>query len=586
MIKDTETDIGPAPRSHSHGRRHLLAGIVILLFMLLLEVTVGRDLLQRDMAATTGASHWSRLRFEVPEPDRGKQLVLYVSNSHAKTGGHVAIHLQQLLDAVQPGRFAVQDLAEPGIFAPDMLQRVLNGMQHDPAVVILSVAYISFSDRMNLALQSHSVRSFFMPGVVEHLDAGFWLRHYDIGLYLDTLLKQHVNIIRYRNQLRDRWEQPLAASFGQVFGGGKILFLDVDERQSWRFPTGFDNNLFDWRLYSGKRAGHLADLAEAVEYVRDRGVHLLGSNLPIHWDKSLRLHNDADYRLYQDQLSTLFADADDYVDYQGVFPTEFTTYDALHPTWHGARLHALDIVLRMLRQGWLQGVGTEQILESYSDMGIAQDGQYRASLSGGFDALSRHSFVRYDLFEPDNARMLMRQLATYPLGSHQESEHLFKLSLRLRYWLEQPFRLPAADPDDPYALAFRAAASSEIEQARLRADYFRNRLVEFQFTRLAAFPLPVLAGLVQSGRRVLAGESGNEIFADEYRLSDGTTAISIRRSDNREIARGLISTPDRPGFLRVDVLGDQTFLLLQGDTDRLRLPTWVTDRVPFVHFGI
>ena len=82
-----------------------------------------------------------------------------------------------------PGKVEVLDISDPGIFAPDILQRTLQALDFQPDVIVMAVAYISFSDRMNLALQAHTARSFFNPGVRKKLPAGFWWRNYDLGIY-------------------------------------------------------------------------------------------------------------------------------------------------------------------------------------------------------------------------------------------------------------------------------------------------------------------------------------------------------------------------------------------------------------------
>jgi hypothetical protein len=39
----------------------------------------------------------------------------------------------------------------------------------------------------------------------------------------------------------------------------------VDERKGWRFPDGFDSNLFNWKLYQNDRDSHIEDMSSLVD---------------------------------------------------------------------------------------------------------------------------------------------------------------------------------------------------------------------------------------------------------------------------------------------------------------------------------
>ena len=590
MIKETEIDTDPGRREPAEDRKRLLFGVLLLLLLTVVELTLGRQAAEQDLERFS--SHWARLAIDSFDAVPGdsalpKKRILYISNSHAGTGGRVARHLQDLLDELQPERYEVVDMAAPGIFAPDMLQRLLLGLTYNPDLVIMGVAYISFSDRMKLALQSHSARSFFKPGVFNQLSGEFWLRNYDIGLYLETFLQQHLNIIRYRNDLRDLWEQPVATALKANVDKKPILFLEVDQNQGWKFPEGFDRNLFNWRLYTAGRQGHLADLAEAVRTATGHGVPVLGLNLPIHWDKSVFPHDARDYRRYRNEVADLFSGVLDFVDYQEQFPVEFTAYDALHPTWHGARLHALDMVLRMHHQGIVDDTRTPaEIAEVFAATDIAVSDHYRESLDGNYKVLSKAWFRRYDIFEPDNARMLMRYLASLPVGSRQESDHLRQLGLRLRYWQETDFALPEVDPDTAHADVFNRAAKLEIERARKRAGYFQQQLVGLQSSRLGQAPLPNLDTAVRVSVNEVPANLGMPLYLTQYRLEEDKDAVSIGFLNGRTVARGVSENNYRSGYLRVDVLGDRSFLMIQHINDPLIVPSWALHIKPFVKFGI
>ena len=592
MIKDTEIDTDPGRRDPEEDRKRLLFGLLLLVLMVTIELTVGRQIDEQNPERSSGEAQAVKQTVNTIDTVPGdnastRKRILYISNSHAKTGGYVAKHLQALLDELQPGHYEVTDSSAPGIFAPDMLQRVLLGLENDPDVVIMAVAYISLSDRMKLALQAHSARSFFKPGVFKRLSAGFWLRNYDIGLYLETFLKQHLHIFHYRNKLRDLWEQPVVNTLKATFDKRPILFLEVDEDQKWKFPEGYDRNLFDWRLYSAGRQGHLADLAEAIESATDNGVPVIGMNLPIHWEKSLRTHKEQDYRRYREEIANSFAGALDYVDYQDNFPVEFTAYDALHPTWHGARLHALDTVLRLQRKGIVDDMRTPaEIAQVFSSMDMAVSEDYQASLNDDYEVLDRQEFKRYDIFEPDNAHKLMRHLASLPVGSQQESNHLYQLSIRLRYWQETDFTVPSVDPDTAYSAAFKAAARNEIIRARQRANFFQQRLAEFQGNRLSWAPLPVIESDAKVSVSEIPTKLGLSLYRSYYRLEENREAISFELPDGRIFAKGIQNDKKNPDYLRIDILGDHSYLLIQPTTGSLTLPTWIRHTKPFVKFGI
>ena len=591
MIKDTDINTDDSgKRDPANDRKRLLFGVLLLLLMAVIELTLGQQIEEQHLTnGKTGPGELSIVSAVTVPGDvtPRKKRILYISNSHAKTGGQVVNHLQSLLNKLQPGAYEVTDMAAPGIFAPDMLQRMLQGLKEKPDLVIMAVAYISFSDRMKLALQSHSARSFFKPDVFDQLSFNFWLRNYDIGLYLETFLQQHLRIFRYRNSLRNLWELPVTRTLKTHVDNRSILFLAFEQNQRWRFPDGYDRNLFDWRLYSAGRQGHLADLEEAINTAARNEVPVIGVNLPVHWEKSVRGHDAEDYQLYRKELTDLFAETLDYVDYQDQFPVQFTTYDALHPTWHGARLHALDLVLRMHRQHLVEDARTPaEISEIFTTTDAAVSTQYRESLSGPYKALEKGWFRRYDIFEPNNAHMLMRHLASLPVGSQQESEHLFQLSLRLRYWQETEFNVPSADPDAAYADVFNMAANAEIENARKRADYFQQQLVEFQSSRLNIAPLPDLDTATKLDTNVLSANLMMPVSQTRYQLDEEKHAVSIDFINGRAIARGIVDNEQHFDYLRVDILGDLSFLLIQKTTGQMIIPTWALHIKPFVQFGI
>jgi hypothetical protein len=588
MGEDKQTDYGR--RDPRNEILRLFAGLVIVGILVVLELTVGIDREQRHIAALEprGKTGWALKihadptgSVEIPRKPAGTKRILYLSNSHALTGGRTSHHLQNLLDRLVPGGFEVLDMSEPGIFAPDMLQRLLSALDYDLDLVILPVAYISFSDRMKLVRQSFSARSFFKPSVASRLPAGFWLRNYDLTLYTETLVARFLRLFRYRNDLRDEWETPIANLLKQAPGEPFVRFLEVDENQRWKFPEGFDDNLFDWSLYAVGREGHLADMRDLVETCARRDVPVLAANLPIHWDKDPHQADLGDYDEYRTVLARLFSETLEYADLQDLFPVEFSTYDALHPTWHGARLHALDLALRMNRLGLLpRRLPAGEIVDEFiaSDSGLSPG--YRRALSGEYPRLSQFAFRRYEIFEPDNARTLMRRLASLPLGSLHEVEFLYQLSRRLRYWQEQPF---PPDPGTPEH--WRRALESEMASARERAAFFQRELVRFQSERLRNHPIPDTAGIAP-WRETTRHYGKLPVHIRLFRFRGGITVEQVHETGAGKVFSLRVRMPDgRNSYRRTDILGDRSFLLIQPYDMEPVIPEWVILKQPSVTWG-
>lgn len=582
-------------RDRETDRRRGLALATLLLILILLELAVGQDFEWQQAGSVLLANRNIAMTYfavpdaykSVPSSSKYRKRLLYISNSHAKTGGQVPVHLQRLLDRLAPGEFEVLDLADPGIFAPDMLQRTLTGLDLELEAIIMGVSYICFSDRMGLAQQAHSVRSFFKDGILDKLSTGFWLRNYDIGLYGDTLMAHHVRLYRYRNQIRDTWERPIASLFKDLTGTRQILFLEADVNKSWKFPQGYDRNLFQWNLYATGREGHLADLREAIIASRGAGVPVFAFNMPIHWEKSVYPHDSDDVKRYRSELHNIFRDVIEYVDYQDSFPKRFTTYDALHPTWHGARLHALDISLRLAKHGFFRKqLSPERIVKEYLYMYPALSEEYVNSLSGSYSPLTRASFRRYDITEPENARNLMRRLVSLPAGSSQEQRFLYDLSLRLRYWLEGQFTAEENDKNDRFSRAFDHAVRHEVSKARERMGIFWKELVENQTRRLSVVPVPELKEATLVQRYVNQIDQNVTLVSSHYRLSDGSTVIKVTTEDGRTVAYGLSNPSKKLEYQRTDILGDESFLMLQPLGDQILLPSWLLHSSPLVQLGI
>ncbi len=533
----------------------------------------------RDFAAAGG-------RAATP-PANGRTRIAYLSNSHALTGGRVSRHLQRLLDRLCPGRVEIVDLSSAGMFAPEYLQRFAAALEHGIAAVILPVSYISFSDRMPLRRQSLSAQSMFHPAVLPRLPAGFWLRNWDIGLYTDALVARTLRVYRHRNAARDTWERPLATWLRSVHAVPVVRFMEVDERQGWRFPDGFDENLFDWRLYQGDRDRHVADMAALVHLAHASGVNVLASNLPIHWSKEPRAHDPRDDAAYRAIMRGLFAAALDYVDHADGFPKAFTTYDALHPTWHGARLHAFDLALRLSAHGVLPcaPAGEETILAAFLATDPAPGEAFLAALGGTRESAAPVGFRRLDVTEPANAADLLARVRARPIVAEQTRELVMQLALRIRYWRQTDFRAPEGGD---WTRGVRAAAfTAERERARSRVGQFAGALADALAPELAHFPIPAVNASALVAERIATTAQGREIRTRQYAPSRGRQVfVSHDVASGAAISVIVRDDVDAVFYERTDVLGDGSFLEVHLTPRAVHVPVWVIQPDPLAGFGV
>lgn len=576
-------------------RRRLFALALLVLAVLLIEWWVGAELeLERHQRTAASAENWAIADYQrgrdggtLPAKREGVTRIVYVSNSHAKTGGHVARHLQRLLERLAPGEFEVLDLAEPGIFAPDMLLRTLRAMDYQPDLVLLGVSYISFSDRMGLALQAHSARSFFNPGIASRLSHDFWLRNYDIGIYTDTLASRLSDLYRNRNELRDRWEQPLAHALKRASGDARPShILELADNTGWRFPEGYDKNLFQWNLYASGRKGHLGDIAELIAALKREEIPLLAFNLPLDLGKSLYSHRPEDLVRYRAEMEALFADALEYVDYQSFFPKEFTTYDALHPTWHGARLHAFDLLLRLAEHRlFREPPSAERLLAVFDADDPALSAEYLAALDGDYLPPKKSwNFRRLELGEPDNARDLLQRVALLTPIDDGWPTLISALAQRIHHWGKERFSV-AERPSGALRALWRPAVEGEMGKARERIDHFRRELARLGEERLTPLPLPSLDDAREIASRVEQPTEELRIIRTRYRLADGGFAETARTESGRPFWIKVEATAERPAYVRLDPLGDGSFLLLRSASDSTDFPQWMIDGEPGTRWG-
>ena len=573
-------------RSKKYDVKRIAVYLCVLVITAVVNFTLGKDVSEKNYENIQKISNWGFRNYQlparfqqVPEYIKDRKLIVYISNSHAKTGGGVTSHLTNFLEAVVPGEFEVVDLSEPGIFAPDILQRALYSLQYKPDLIIFGVSYISFSDRMRLQQQAHSVRSFFKSAVRSELPLSFWFRHYDIGLYANTLFNQYVDLHKHRNEIRNQWELPISSFLKKYTGDKYIYFLEADENTSWKFPEGYDRNLFQWRLYSAGRNKHLEDMKNAIEIASKKNVAVFGVNLPIHFEKSRFNADYSDYEIYRKELGQLFKNTEHYVDYQDIFPKEFTTYDALHPTMHGARLHALHYAELIINKFKKYNNQIEKLWLAFKEVSEKEEQEYIDHLSINAEKTVVNSFSRYDLSDLKSANTLLSKLSNVSVGSNKELEYLIKLQLRIRFWAESDFSM--VDKTQSMSSDFIGAYKNEVSRAALRINIFKEKLINIQTARLNKYPLPVLSSDLSFVRENVVGG----IKASIYKSHSGDLYAKYSTLNGKIIALSKRDGKTNAQYTRVDLLGDGSFILL-APNNKVVVPSWVTSRKPFVKFGV
>jgi len=576
-------------RNTTQDRNRFRAWLSVLVMVFVLDQTLGFNLeLDRITFLQEQSDHWAAADYAYGQDDEfliakppGVTRILYLSNSHAFTGGHVPKHLQSFLDGIAPGQFEVINLAEPGIFAPEMLQRGLRALDYDVDVAILGLNYINFSDRMRLNLQAHSTRSFFNNGIFHRLPAGFWARNYDLGLYNAVFTEKISKLYRNRNALRNTWEVPLANMLKNLCGDSRqVFFLEMEQSERWRFPDGYDNNLFQWNLYAAGRDNHLKEIEHLIESYNENQIPIIAANLPIDFEKSLYESTEEDLALYREQLKNLSHELNDYADYQENFPARFSTYDALHPTWHGARLHAFDFLLRLHAKGYIPQTSEQDLLEvfSTSDTAVSQD--YQIQLTSIPPHETPTSFKRYDPSEPENARELLSHLLAVNPGTQLHTIHLLKLAKVIRYWTEGSFYNEVNE--NIQGTLFEQAIQIEMASANERMLYFRNALEIQETARLQNLGNNDETGMIEINQREMESE-GLEFDAVIYRLTNETT-LAVLSKEGKVFAKGY-QLPDGSGYYLIDLLGNGSFIQAS-PIDRLFFPDWLYEGPPLPDWGI
>jgi hypothetical protein len=568
---------------------YILSIIIILFSLLTAEIFLGHKVEQQAIDRIKGSKNidWAEKRFKdehnsLPIPKKHTRYrILYLSNSHAFTGGYVPKHLQELLNKIFPDEYEVINLSHPGMFAPEFLQRFAAALNYKIDLVILPVAYISFSDRMGLTNQARTARSYFKPDIFPYLSLNFWKRNYDINLFLNDLVGHFSALYLYRNDIRKLWENPLSSFFKQTLGIPKTFFLEADENQSWRFPDGFDHNLFDWRLYSLGRANHLADIRELLQLAETNHVPVIACNLPIDFAKDPHIVNLDDFSRYREELRTLFHHVTNYTDYQNTFPADFSTYDALHPQWHGARLHAFDFILK-INQLRKQKLPEPQILSIFIQSDKPVSKEYRQCLEQPLTRSIPSSMRRYDIFEPNNAHELLERLNATKVGTWKEHRILQQLSRRIRYWGENVFFQESLYTN--YSPVMAAAVKNEIYNAKIRLAFFKEKLIQLQQQRLRLFPYIFDKKDTLVKKNIIHVRNNVKIQTETYKFNGLVLQLHKEMNSAKIFAYTVENKNKKILYTRIDILGDGSFIQCSFN-GTIKLPDWLTYKKPFSMFG-
>src|SRR5206468_2176326 len=174
----------------------------------------------------------------------------------------------------------------PGMYASEMLLRTAASSKYQIDTFVYAPNYVTFADRMTFQQQAVRVRHFFRDGMPFNAPLGFWLRNYDLPLFLDDAAGTLFPAFKRRAENRRLWEPAVAGWLKQLMGkDSRIRFLEVDYRQTWRFPGGFPGDLFNWRLVEGKRARQIADFADTVHLAKRDGAKVAIFDVPVDFAK-------------------------------------------------------------------------------------------------------------------------------------------------------------------------------------------------------------------------------------------------------------------------------------------------------------
>jgi hypothetical protein len=517
--------------------------------------------------------------FELPKlaaKKAGVQRIAYLSNSHGTTGGNVADHIRNILTRIDPGKYEVVNMASAGMYSSEMLLRTASSGKYDIDTFLYATNYVTFADRMTFQHQAVRVRHFFRDGVPFNAPLGFWLRNYDLPLYLDDAAGTIFPAFKKRPRNRQLWEPAVANWLKQFMGEeSRIRFLQVDYRQAWRFPGGFPGNLFNWRLLEGKRDRQIADFADAVHLAKRDGAKVAVFNVPVDFTKYYLTQNEEDLNVFKLALKRASGEANLFQDYQGQFPAEFTTYDALHPNFYGARLHAFDMVTRLNDKGLLaRRYETKQILSAFEDLGnealesyIHELARIRGDLKGA--AAPAWNWASLDITTPVFSLRWLNNIASGYESDPEKVQQIYSLLLQTHYLNIAPFTEQALNSAKGLGGEFLDAFSYERNLARKMNDLFLKNLKEVAYEWHDLKEMPVANGekhsppsesyqaLRNCGSIRIVAASGKTAPEQHYFIDGDLVAVEATDRAGRTLRR-------------TDVLGDKSFLLLEANVDSNR----------------
>ncbi|MCB9030445.1 MAG: hypothetical protein H6619_05280, partial [Deltaproteobacteria bacterium] len=287
----------------------------------------------------------------------------------------------------------------------------------------------------------------------------------------------------------------------------------------------------------------------------------------------------ADIEEYRTKLRSAFSSVTSYSDFQDWFPVRFTSYDALHPTWQGARLHALDLALR-LDDNQRVKLDLEQLLEAYLKSGAQDLEEYQANVGRINQVTSSTSMRRYDIFELKQAQDLLSRVSSSQLGSGLEQRYLIELYLRLRLWSEGKFKF---SKHPLYPEIWEKAVKEEQSIALNKVEAFKLAVTELLHTKSSNLIIPDLSEM----KPTKSWKISDTPFT-VFRYTLGTEQIIDKLVFfEREIAYRVYQGSDlKFHFMKTDLLGDGSFILINTESDRWYFPIWTYTTEPTVDWGI
>jgi hypothetical protein len=303
-------------------------------------------------------------------------------------------------------------------------------------------------------------------------------------------------------------------------------------------------------------------------------------DVPVDFAKYYVVPNMDDVNAFKLALRHASAEADLFQDYQGQFPAEFTTYDALHPNLYGARLHAFDMISRMNEGGLLaRKYDAGQILAAFKDLGaeaLESYGQQLAHVRSELKTTVAPSWnwASLDITAPLYSLRWLNNLATNYESNPEKVALIYSLFLQLRYLDVAPATKNALNSAKSLGDGFFQAFSYEGNLARNMNDVFVKNVREVVRERHNLQEIPAIVAASRPST-VKSYEVLRKCGPIRLTAANGTTSESGQNYFIGE-ERVALESPDREGRMlrRTDVFGDGSFLLLEANagTGRWFLP--------------